>query len=64
MGVWNSSKQTLHDIIPMFHVRSIEKSSWVHDAFFSIFKEFWVVYILTSQVPLAVDNNGHLHTNN
>lgn len=32
MGVWNSSKQTVHDIIPVFRVRSILTSqdfSWL-----------------------------------
>lgn len=50
IGVWNSSKQTLHDIIPVFRVRSLENSiSVLLWCIFPLSYTFWMAYILTSQ---------------
>ena len=56
IGVWNSSKQTLHDIIPVLRVRSLEKTAsilvmlFICCACLSLFLfSFLVTYILTSQ---------------
>lgn len=48
IGVWNSSKQTLHDMIPVLRVRSLENSkylSYMHRGAFLHLVRLFCIYL-------------------